>query len=325
MRPLMLQGHERSITQIKYNREGDLLFSCSKDQKPNVWYSLNGERLGTYDGHQGAVWCLDVDWTTSKMISGAGDMTTKIWDVEYGSVIASIPTKSSVRTTNFSYSGNQAAYSTDKAMGQNSELFIIDVRTADSSIAEQNPILRLPMVQSKITSVLWGPLDETIITGHDNGQISIWDIRKGREVNSVNDHTAGINDMQLNKDGTMFVTASKDTSAKLFDSESLMCLKTYKTERPVNSASISPIMDHVVLGGGQDAMEVTTTSTKSGKFDSRFFHLIYEEEFARLKGHFGPINSLAFHPDGKSCASGGEDGFVRVQTFDSTYFENIFE
>lgn len=321
----MLQGHERSITQIKYNREGDLLFSCSKDQKPNVWYSLNGERLGTYDGHQGAVWCLDVDWTTSKLISGAGDMTTKIWDVEYGSVVASIPAKSSVRTCNFSYSGNQAAYSTDKAMGQNSELFIIDVRTADSSTAEQDPILRIPMLQSKITSMLWGPLDETIITGHDNGQISIWDIRKGREVNSVNDHTAGINDMQLNKDRTMFVTASRDTSAKLFDSESLMCLKTYKTERPVNSAAISPILDHVVLGGGQDAMEVTTTSTKAGKFDSRFFHLIYEEEFARLKGHFGPINSLAFHPDGKSYASGGEDGFVRVQTFDSTYFENIFE
>lgn len=123
----------------------------------------------------------------------------------------------------------------------------------------------------------------------------------------------------------MFVTASKDTSAKLFDSDSLMCLKTYKTERPVNSAAISPILDHVVLGGGQDAMEVTTTSTKAGKFDSRFFHLIYEEEFARLKGHFGPINSLAFHPDGKSYASGGEDGFVRVNTFDNTYFEPIFE
>lgn len=51
--------------------------------------------------------------------------------------------------------------------------------------------------------------------------------------------------MQFNKDGTMFVTASKDNTAKLFDSESLMLLKTYKTERPVNSATISPIFDHV--------------------------------------------------------------------------------
>jgi translation initiation factor 3 subunit I len=55
----------------------------------------------------------------------------------------------------------------------------------------------------------------------------------------------------------------------------------------------------VVLGGGQEAMDVTTTSTKIGKFDARFYHLVFEEEFGRVKGHFGPINSTAFHPDGK--------------------------
>ena len=55
----------------------------------------------------------------------------------------------------------------------------------------------------------------------------------------------------------------------------------------------------VVLGGGQEAMEVTTTTTKAGKFDARFYHLVFEEEIGRVKGHFGPINSLAFHPDGK--------------------------
>lgn len=30
-KPILLQGHERSITQIKYNREGDLIFSVAKD------------------------------------------------------------------------------------------------------------------------------------------------------------------------------------------------------------------------------------------------------------------------------------------------------
>ena len=59
----------------------------------------------------------------------------------------------------------------------------------------------------------------------------------------------------------------------------------------------------VVLGGGQEAREVTTTTTKAGKFDARFYHLIYEEEIGRVKGHFGPINSLKFHPDGKRWAS----------------------
>ena len=207
-------------------------------------------------------------------------------------------------------------------MGQACECIIIDVRNVDSSFSNADPILRIPIPNSKITSMLWGNSDNNIITGHENGTISLFDLRTGKELNSVKDHTSVINDMQMSKDGTMFITASRDTSSKLFDSESLYCLKTYKTERPVNSSAISPKLDHVVLGGGQDAMEVTTTSTRVGKFDARFFHLIYEEEFGRVKGHFGPINSLAFHPDGNSYASGGEDGFVRVQTFDSNYFDH---
>jgi len=52
----------------------------------------------------------------------------------------------------------------------------------------------------------------------------------------------------------------------------MKCMKTYEADRPVNAAIISPIMDHVVVGGGQDAMSVTTTSSKAGKFDSKIFY-----------------------------------------------------
>lgn len=108
-------------------------------------------------------------------------------------------------------------------------------------------------------------------------------------------------------------------------SEKCVGQKTFRTERPVNSAALSPNYDHVVLGGGQEAMDVTTTSTRIGKFEARFFHLAFEEEFGRIKGHFGPINSVAFHPDGKSYSSGGEDGYVRIHYFDPQYFEFEFE
>ena len=96
----------------------------------------------------------------------------------------------------------------------------------------------------------------------------------------------------------------------------------------------------MLLGGGQEAMSVTTTSLRQGKFEARFWHRIFEEEVGRVKGHFGPLNTyvdetfyitslgliyrktrIAVHPAGTGYASGGEDGFVRVHYFDESYFK----
>ena len=35
----------------------------------------------------------------------------------------------------------------------------------------------------------------------------------------------------------------------------------------------SPRAQHVLIGGGQDARDVTTTSSRDGKFEARFFHM----------------------------------------------------
>jgi WD40 repeat protein len=56
-----ITGHERSLTQIVFNAEGDLLFSASKDKIVNAWYTSNGERVGTYNGHNGSVWSVACD------------------------------------------------------------------------------------------------------------------------------------------------------------------------------------------------------------------------------------------------------------------------
>lgn len=324
MKPLLLHGHERSITQIKYNREGDLLFSSAKDNKPTVWYSINGERLGTYDGHGGAVWCLDPKWDTQYLLTGSADNSAKLWDVETGSELLNMVTQSPVRSCGFSYSGKQFFYTTDKAMGQTCEIRLYDV-TESLSSATPTPYLTIPVLESKVTATVWGPLDEYVITGHDNGSIMKWCTKTGEKLKSIRPHSEKVNDIQKSFDEMMVITASKDMVSKLLDINSMQIIKTYKTDRPVNSAAISPIKDQVVLGGGQEAMEVTTTSARTGKFDARFFHMIFEEEIGRVKGHFGPINSLAYHPDGNSYSSGGEDGYIRSHLFDKSYYEFKFE
>lgn len=61
--------------------------------------------------------------------------------------------------------------------------------------------------------------------------------------------------------------------------------------------------------------QVTTTAAKAGGFEARFYHKIYAEEFGSVRGHFGPINTVAFAPDGRSFTTGGEDGYVRIHHF----------
>ena len=39
---------------------------------------------------------------------------------------------------------------------------------------------------------------------------------------------------------------------------------------------------------------------------------IFMEEIGSVRGHFGPVNAIAIHPDGRSFATGGEDGYVRI-------------
>ncbi|XP_075764807.1 eukaryotic translation initiation factor 3 subunit I [Pelodiscus sinensis] len=324
MKPILLQGHERSITQIKYNREGDLLFTVAKDPIVNVWYSVNGERLGTYNGHTGAVWCVDADWDTRHVLTGSADNSCRLWDCETGKQLALVKTNSAVRTCGFDFGGNIIMFSTDKQMGYQCLVSFFDLRDP-TQIESSEPYMKIPCNESKITSAVWGPLGEFIIAGHENGELNQFSAKSGEVLLNVKEHTKQINDIQTSKDMTMFITASKDNTAKLFDSTTFEHQKSFRTERPVNSAALSPIFDHVVLGGGQEAMDVTTTSTRIGKFEARFFHLGVEEEFGRIKGHFGPINSVAFHPDGKSYSSGGEDGYVRIHNFDPQYFEFEFE
>jgi translation initiation factor 3 subunit I len=54
-----------------------------------------------------------------------------------------------------------------------------------------------------------------------------------------------IQDLSLSEDGCHGVTASLDKTSKLVDLATLEVLKTYQTERFVNTAAISPLLDHV--------------------------------------------------------------------------------
>ncbi|KAJ3986863.1 WD40 repeat-like protein [Lentinula detonsa] len=323
MRPILLQGHERSLTQIKYNRDGDLLFSCSKDHVINVWYTHNGERLGTYDGHNGTVWTVDVDSESRFFVSGSADNQLRLWNVATGKCLYTWEFPTAVKRVAFSEDDKQVVCITEQRMGYQCTIRVFNIsRNGDGSKQSKEPAHIFNPIGSKATVCAFTSQPSIIFTGHESGKVALFNFKTGEEVDSnERAHSDVVTDLQMSPDKTYCITSSKDKSARIHDTKTLDVIKTFTTETPLNSAAIAPNKPYVLLGGGQEAMSVTTTSLRQGKFETRFWHKVFEEEVGRVKGHFGPINTIAVHPKGNSYASGGEDGFIRVHHFDESYFK----
>ncbi|KAF8726089.1 hypothetical protein AX14_008098 [Amanita brunnescens Koide BX004] len=322
MRPILLQGHERSLTQIKFNREGDLLFSCSKDHVINVWFSHNGERLGTYDGHNGSVWTVDVDAETKYFVSGAADNTLRLWSVQTGKCLYTWEFPTAVKRVAFNEEGDQVVCITEQRMGFQCAIRVFKINREDGTKQSKEPLYMFNPIGSKATVCAFTPKQNIIVTGHESGKVALFNVKTGDEIQSnERAHSDVVTDLQLSKDWHYCITSSKDKSARIHDTKDIMVIKTFTTETPLNSAALASNRPYVLLGGGQEAMSVTTTSLRQGKFETRFWHKVFEEEVGRVKGHFGPINTIAVHPAGLCYASGGEDGFVRVHHYDESYFK----
>ena len=154
----------RPLTFLKYNVEGDLLVTCAKDHTPNLWYSDDGERIGTYSGHNGAVWTCDITgaWRgghdacsccaaaaalrrrradsrfafgalpvcscaadSLTLVTASADTTAKLWDVPTGKNYFTFDfDRQGARGCAFSLGGREVVITVDPFMGTGSSIRI---------------------------------------------------------------------------------------------------------------------------------------------------------------------------------------------------------
>jgi translation initiation factor 3 subunit I len=259
------------------------------------------------------------------LIASSADHRCVLWDVQTGKKITEFGFETPVRFVQFAEGDKKFLAVTDASYGNTPAIHIFNLskdlmenNNYDDKGKKHIPAQKI-MQPDKITTAMWGPLNKTIVCGCVDGSVKLYDANTGACLGQVKEHRGPVTKISLSDNKLLMITASQDNTAKLFHTTTLEVIKTYKSTEPVNTAVISPNRLHVILGGGTDAREVTTTLGKSTYFDSRFFHMVFEEEIGRIRGHFGPIHILAYSPDGLGFASGGEDGYVRLHRFDKSY------
>jgi translation initiation factor 3 subunit I len=258
----------------------------------------------------------DVSSDSSLLLTGSADSSAKLWDVKTGACLFTWSFDAPCKAVAFGLGDAIAAISTDPFLTQEPAIHIVRV-----SAGQATPdILRsLTGFKGRINRVAFTDGNASLLAAGEDGVVRRWSVESGELLGEGPLHKGSITDLQLSGDGTHFVTSSLDTTAKLVDARTLKELKEYKTGTNANAAALHPSFPHVLVGGGQEASQVTTTSSRAGKFESRFFHKVLTDEVGTVRGHFGPINAVAFTPDGRAFATGGEDGYIRLHHFDADY------
>ena len=330
MKPIVLQGHSRPIRDIKFNIQGDLLFTGSVDRLLSSWKTETGERIGTFT-HNAAVSNLCVTKDSKLMVSGDTTGTIYIWDVSAGKKIREFEgdPSLSIKSIDLSSSDEKVSFVTSGRQ-KNSKSFVETYKMVDllslSSIESLKKSVESIIESStnKFTSAKFSDINKKLFVSKEDGSMDIFDINDKNQCFSKKLHNDAILDFDFSPIHDFIITASKDGQAHIINTDEFQIINTFFPEKPtrsLNACKFSPLFSledenmskfHAIIAGGQESKDVTTTHTNSGGFEVLFYSNIIREEVGSISGHFGPVNALALTKDGKYLASGGEDATIRL-------------
>ncbi|EIJ87827.1 translation initiation factor 3 subunit I [Nematocida parisii] len=308
-----LRYHKKPIKTVKFNHDGDLLFSSCTEASLLVWRVSTGEMLGKYPGHEGAVVGFDINQEDTRIVSAGADRRSNLYDIETGKLMFSFNTVVTTRDVSFTADSRRIVLCTDAIMKEKPKLWVFDAVSGE--LINQTVIPSTPVA-------IRATIDNKILYGDTEGSLTLVDERTFGEISSKKVHQSKITSLTPSFCNTYFVSASTDFKSKIIRADNeITPVREFLSDSPNNAARVSPDNRILVSAGGVDARDVTT-STGQGNFNIEFFDCATSKLVGYYKTHFGTVNTLDIHPSGNAIASGGEDGVLHLVKMDDEAFIN---
>lgn len=162
--------------------------------------------------------------------------------------------------------------------------------------------------QGAIKNVTWGPDLNMLITACEDRVIRWFDIRSQRLI-AKHELIGRVGSCELNPSMSILAVAAGKSTSFFSGTVPGQLLKSYVFDKEVASVAVHEVARKFVTGGDGD------TWVRVWNLDSDVSSGSHPKEIDVWKGHHGPVWSLGFSPDGKLCASGSEDGTVKLWKF----------
>ncbi len=303
-----LAGHATPVFRVAFSPDGRRLASGDggegtvivwslKDRKPrhrfvghmaivfSVVFSPDGKVLATGDGVGGA---------------GSYDAQIRIWDLSAGRLLRQFPAHlNSVGSLAFSPDGKRLA-----SAGH-------DARAKVWEVATGKRLLQIRGEDTWRKSVAFSPDGKTLLVSGSPGELALWRVDSGRKVRDLGtdgDESRAIENAVFLPGGCTVLTresgndSSKLDEARFWDAETGRLLRSFSfgdTESSQGPLALAPDGNMLAVRSGIRDPVIQLWDTNTGK------------RVGRIRGHNGgPPASLAFSPDSKILASGGQDTTV---------------
>ena len=176
-------------------------------------------------------------------------------------------------------------------------------------------------------------LEWSSIIAYTVGIIKIWDLDTGKEIMSLKGHKRNIYSLAFSPDGKYLVSTAiyPDENIKIWELEtgkeimslpiSVSNLNVMKSQNPnlnLNSIIVNVLRPSKTVAFSPDNKYVVTVLEeyeymvvyKGNKI--KFQEINTGKDAITLNGHFKPVTSILFSPNGKYFASSAEDGTIKL-------------
>ena len=82
-----IQGHDHTLSSIRYSSSGDQVVTCGRDQSIKFWDVSTGYCVRTLNGHTDWVKCLSISLDGELLASGSHDQSIIVWKISTGQKI----------------------------------------------------------------------------------------------------------------------------------------------------------------------------------------------------------------------------------------------
>ncbi|CAK0870150.1 unnamed protein product, partial [Prorocentrum cordatum] len=215
MHPYLLHIHERPVTLVKFNADGDFFLTCAKDGDVNLMRKDPVERVGTYSpkGEKaGAIFAVDVTMDSQYVVTASADGKLVFYTfageqvkiLNHGGILKYVEFnmkpghQNMVCTCNDKFKSN-----TDGMIPNRIMVWSWENEECKRKLAIDD---ELPM---KATKVKWGPYDETLVAIFEEGTVIIYDAVTGKQRHLINAHQGPVTSLNFTEDRLLMVTSSK--------------------------------------------------------------------------------------------------------------------